>query len=174
MYCNRCGAPLDPQQTVCSCGATQPTSVTQPAVPPSAGPAPPTMTAERLAWHLRLLGIFWIIVAFLWLIPAGILYGIGTAAGVVIPAHEPGAEIARQLGPLVMYSIGGLLALIGVLCFGAGWGLMNRRDWARTLAIVLGVISLFHPPFGTALGIYTLWVLLSSGAATEYERLANR
>jgi hypothetical protein len=31
---------------------------------------------------------------------------------------------------------------------------------------------LIHPIFGTALGVYTLWVLLPSLSAQEYERLA--
>jgi hypothetical protein len=38
------------------------------------------------------------------------------------------------------------------------------------LAIVVGVISLFfNIPFGTALGIYTLWVLLPTHSEAEYE-----
>ena len=50
----------------------------------------------------------------------------------------------------------------------AGLGLLQRQDWGRVLAIVLGVISLINIPFGTALGIYTLWVLVSPGADKEY------
>jgi hypothetical protein len=54
-----------------------------------------------------------------------------------------------------------------------GWGLMRRQPWARIVAIVLGVISLFHPPIGTALGIYTLWVLLADEGGLEYRRIAS-
>jgi hypothetical protein len=32
------------------------------------------------------------------------------------------------------------------------------------LTIVLSVLDLIHVPFGTALGIYGLWVLLSQGS----------
>jgi hypothetical protein len=46
----------------------------------------------------------------------------------------------------------------------------ERRPWARSLAIVLAVIALLHPPFGTALGIYTLWVLLPTESEDEYRR----
>jgi hypothetical protein len=73
-----------------------------------------------------------------------------------------------------------LLSVIGILLLvkaglgiGAGWGIMQREGWARVLAIVLGVISLFSIPFGTALGIYTLWVLASPNAGTEYQALAR-
>lgn len=62
----------------------------------------------------------------------------------------------RALFPVV-----GLTFLVAaVLGFVAGWGLLERAPWARTLAIVLGIIALVDVPLGTALGIYTLWVLL--------------
>ena len=127
---------------------------------------------ERLARHLRVLAICWFVVAFLCLIPSGVLFAIGTVAGVAVPADESRSLLARTLGPLVLYSIGGVAFLIAALCFAAGWGLLKTRPWARGLAIVLGAISLLHPPFGTALGIYTLWVLLSGNSGAEYERMA--
>lgn len=55
----------------------------------------------------------------------------------------------------------------------AGLGLLQRQDWGRILAIVFGVVSLINIPFGTALGIYTLWVLVSPGADQEYAALAR-
>jgi hypothetical protein len=55
----------------------------------------------------------------------------------------------------------------------AGLGLLQRQDWGRILAIVLGAVSLINIPFGTAIGIYTLWVLVSPGADKEYEALAR-
>jgi hypothetical protein len=51
--------------------------------------------------------------------------------------------------------------------------LLKHQSWARIAAIVLGIVSLLHPPFGTALGIYTLWVLLSDQGGVEYDRLAR-
>jgi hypothetical protein len=55
--------------------------------------------------------------------------------------------------------------------FIAGWGLLQREPWARVLALVLGFISLFNIPFGTAVGIYTMWVLLPSAAQAEYDTM---
>jgi uncharacterized membrane protein (DUF2068 family) len=66
-----------------------------------------------------------------------------------------------------------LLLAKAALGFIAGWGLLQHESWARILALVLGFISLFtNIPFGTALGIYTMWVLLSSDSEREYEALA--
>jgi hypothetical protein len=41
------------------------------------------------------------------------------------------------------------------------------------LAIVLACFSLLDMPFGTALGIYTLVVLLPAGSEEEYRRMAR-
>lgn len=53
----------------------------------------------------------------------------------------------------------GLAAIIG------GWGLYHRKNWGRMTVLVIGVLALFRIPFGTAVGIYTLWVLLKPEAA---------
>ncbi len=58
--------------------------------------------------------------------------------------------------------------------FVAGWGLLQREPWARMVAVVLAFPSLlFNVPFGTALGIYTLWVLLPAESDVEYEKEAR-
>jgi hypothetical protein len=53
------------------------------------------------------------------------------------------------------------------------YGLSSRQPWARGLALVCGVWALIHPLLGTALGIYTLWVLGPSLSGMEYERLTR-
>jgi len=62
-----------------------------------------------------------------------------------------------------------LIFVKGAAGFLAGWGLLQRESWARILSIVLALLALLNIPFGTALGIYTLWVLLPAGADAEYE-----
>jgi hypothetical protein len=53
-----------------------------------------------------------------------------------------------------------------------GYALMTRQPWGRVLAIIFGIFALFHFPLGTALGIYTLWVLAPRLSGDEYEALA--
>ena len=38
---------------------------------------------------------------------------------------------------------------------------MQFTPWARILTIVLSALNLINIPFGTALGVYGLWVLLN-------------
>jgi hypothetical protein len=53
------------------------------------------------------------------------------------------------------------------------WGLFERQPWARILGIVVGFLALLRFPFGTALGIYTLWVLLPENSGREYDAMAG-
>jgi hypothetical protein len=50
-----------------------------------------------------------------------------------------------------------VIALPGIL---AGVGLLQRREWGRILALVVGILNLIDIPIGTALGVYTIWVLM--------------
>lgn len=113
--------------------------------------------------HVKILGILHIVFGAL-----GVLLGIGgllffgSIAGVVgLNESDPDKLVAIP----ILASIGGiiLVVLLAVSLPGiiAGWGLLQFRNWARILTIVLSAISLLNVPFGTALGIYGLWVLLS-------------
>jgi hypothetical protein len=158
MFCNRCGTQLQPDFNLCpKCGA--------PVGAPSAVRSP----TGRLQRHLRTLGILWIIVGVLWVIPSLVLMGISHA-----PHLMMGDEMfTHAFMPPMMFSLGIVFLVIAAGGVLAGWGLMNHERWARMTAIVLGVLALFHPPFGTALGIYTLWVLLPAESATEYDRMTQ-
>jgi uncharacterized membrane protein (DUF2068 family) len=88
----------------------------------------------------------------------------GTVVGAAFSGSLANSAIVGMAGGFVTLFFGGLAALQLV----AGWGLLGRKSWARVLTIVLGVISLIRFPFGTALGVYTLWVLLSKDGAAEF------
>jgi hypothetical protein len=72
-----------------------------------------------------------------------------------------------------LFSLGIFLGLFGVLHLILAWGLFERERWARMLGLVLGFLALVRFPLGTALGIYTLWVLLPETSGVEYKRLVR-
>jgi hypothetical protein len=161
MFCNVCGTELQPTFNLCpKCGSP---------VGRSMGYVQP-VRCSRLEHHLPTLSILWVAVGVLFLLGALALLLVSSVGRLVI--NDNG--IAQMLGPLVMSAVGGSLLLLAVGGILVGVGLRNRESWARTVAVVLGIPALFHPPFGTALGIYTLWVLLSEGSAAEYKRLTTR
>ncbi len=67
----------------------------------------------------------------------------------------------------------GITLLATVLALLTGYALLTRQPWGRTLAIVVGVLTLIKPPLGTALGIYTLWVLAPGESGVEYAEMAE-
>jgi len=60
----------------------------------------------------------------------------------------------------------------GVVGLVAGWGLLQRTPWGRILAIIIAIGSVISIPFGTALAIYTLVILLASDGERNYRSLA--
>ena len=67
-----------------------------------------------------------------------------------------------------------VIVLLGAAAsFTVGFSLLRRKPWGRTLAIILGILVLIRIPLGTALGIYTLWVLAPSASGEEYAALAD-
>lgn len=155
MFCDRCGARLSEGQGFCpSCGKP-------------VGAVPLMPVKSRIAGHIRLLGILWLASAALQLIPGFFLTMILRPSLGFFPPDVP------AFVPHLVHFIGLALLASSVLHLLAGWGLLDRQPWARTLAIVLACINLIHMPFGTALGIYTLWVLLPAKSEEEYRRFAR-
>jgi len=112
--------------------------------------------------HVKILAILNIVLGGLGVISAlVVLIFFGGLAGVASTDSAPEAATgAAALG--LIGGIGALIiAVLSVPCLIAGLGLLKFRPWAQTLAIVMSVLNLPGIPFGTALGIYGLWVLLN-------------
>jgi hypothetical protein len=157
MFCNACGTELQAGFNVCpKCGK------------PIGDPVS-YVTRTRLQNHLHTLGTLWIVAGTFFLIPSVGMLFLSSVARFLI--HDN--PVARLFGPLALMLLGGSILLVAAGGILVGRGLRNREPWTRTAAIVLGILAIVHPPFGTALGIYTLWVLLSDDGGTEYRRLAS-
>jgi hypothetical protein len=65
-----------------------------------------------------------------------------------------------------------LSLVIGVVGIWAAVSLVRRNPDGRTIAIVAACIALLSFPLGTALGIYTLVVLLRQGSREAYAALS--
>jgi len=159
MFCDSCGASLQPGQGYCTRCSKQ---VIGPVVEGSG----------RVARHAHLLGILWIAYSAMSLIGGVILMIVShTIFGPLGLPSMPGGP-PMFIRPLLS-AIAVVLLVKAAAGLAAGLGLLQRQDWGRILAIVLGAVSLINIPFGTAIGIYTLWVLVSPGADKEYEALAR-
>jgi len=160
MYCQYCGSEATEQARFCpNCGR----ALTMVAVPAN---------DNRVARHVRLLAVLWMARAGLRLIEGVIVILLGRMflplifrgiGGFPFPAFVPGLVAAS----------GWVVLLLAIPSLAVGIGLYNHETWARPLALVMGFLTLLSPVLGTALGIYTLWVLLPSRADAEYQGLAK-
>jgi len=118
--------------------------------------------------HVQILGVLHIVYSSIGLLVGALLFllfmGIGTFVGTL--GESP--EVVHQGVPAILFIIGlvigtlfALLAIPGII---AGVGLLTRMEWGRILAIVVGFFDLLHIPFGTVLGIYTIWALMNDDA----------
>jgi hypothetical protein len=110
--------------------------------------------------HVRVLG--WLNVIFGGL---GVLISFAILGGIVAVSSVFGIGGEEALLPIhIIAIVGGIITLITLLlslpAILVGYGLLNLRPWARILGLVMGGLSLFHVPIGTALALYTFWVLL--------------
>ncbi len=157
MFCARCGTQLQPNSVSCLiCGRR-------------IGDPVSAIAQSRLERHLHTLAVLWIVIGGLFVIPFAILMLLGTSTHFILRGREP----FGVFGPLILYVGAGTLLIMAAGGVCVGLGLMQRRPWARAAAIILGVLAIFHPPFGTALGIYTLWVLLADEHGDEYRFLTR-
>jgi hypothetical protein len=119
--------------------------------------------------HIDVLG--WL--HFLWGV-FGVLVGTSLlvlALGTNTALFELGSRGPAGLAAVWLFVICGLTLIVagGVMML-VGRGLTHRRQVSRIAALVLGVPDLVVVPFGTALGIYTFWVLMNDDARREFGR----
>jgi hypothetical protein len=161
MYCDQCGAQLQSGEVRCPrCGKT------------ILGLVDPRRS--RVREHVRLLAILWMAYSAL-----HVFVGVGAlVVARVIFGHAlhiqngPPPEVTVWLRPLISL-VGWLILAKAAVGFLTGWGLLRYEEWARIVALVLGFIALLSVPLGTALGIYTLWVLLPRQSDEEYRALSQ-
>jgi hypothetical protein len=112
--------------------------------------------------HVKILGALEIALSSFALIGAFVLMLVfGGAMGIVGASGDQDAVVAMPIIGLTGLALVSFLLVVGLPGFIVGIGLLQRRPWARIGGIVVSIISLPGIPFGTALGIYGLWVLFS-------------
>ena len=165
MFCSGCGHALEPGQAICpQCGRPA-----APAVPPPPGLQ---LQLDSYAGKVRVLGILWIAYAGISLILglAGMAFVKSFLFGGLGPwMHGPMAP--DWFGPAWLHLVWILLSVRAVLYVVAGWGLLERRQWGRIVAIIAAILCLIRIPLGTALGIATLVILLGYRNSVLYEQL---
>lgn len=180
--CPHCGREVPPSAGECpDCGAKDEPALRPAVEAPDDAPAatvPPVVPPSgRVSSHLRLLMVLWMaqgVIRLLSLVPGLLLW---------FPVGMPAAGMALGPGSLLQFQspltgAGWVFLLVTsawtVACLVVAWGLLDRAPWARIYTIVVSTIWLLDFPLGTALSVYTLWVLLPETSEAEYRELAMR
>ena len=116
-----------------------------------------------MATHVKILGWLHLIFGAL-----GILGAFAVMGGTML-----GGFFTGSLGGMIGLSMIGTFAAVIIIAYAipgllAGYGLLRFAPWARILTIVLAVFELIRFPFGTCLGVYSLWLLLSADGAALF------
>ncbi len=125
--------------------------------------------------HVRILGILNIVLSSLGLLGAVtvlVIFG-GVAGYIGVSGADRDQVAAVPILATIAIGIAVFLLVLSLPGIIGGWGLLNFRPWARVLMIVISVLNLLHIPFGTALGVYGLWVLLSDEGRRLFEPSAQ-
>ena len=118
--------------------------------------------------HITLLGVFHIVYHAL-----GFVIGILIISLLTWVGHFVGEPEVASILAVVASVIGFFLIILAIPGIIAGIGLLTKRPWARILALVVGIIDLLDIPVGTALGVYTLWVLMSDESIPLFQSHAS-
>lgn len=98
-----------------------------------------------LSIGLSVLGI--LIGAFIFILLAGIGYAV---------QEEDASIVLFAVGTVIGFFLL-ILSIPGII---GGIGIFKRKEWARILVLVLSALHLLNIPIGTAIGAYSIWVLV--------------
>lgn len=168
MYCSNCGSPIPDDARFCGKCGKPVGSLPQAAVEPA---------RARLARHLPVLALLWAIYSILRMVAGGAMIFVAPFLARAFYPYRWPFFFSFWAWPFPHFMMRGLMVgaglgvlVLGVIGLAAAWGLWRQESWARILALILGVLALLHFPLGTALGIYTLWVLVPRDAAAGFGR----
>jgi hypothetical protein len=116
-----------------------------------------------------LLGVLFIVWGVLTILVGASTLALGIAAAALINSAGGDGGFAANL-TAATFTILALLALVwGTAHIAVGNSLRRRRHWSRHAALMLGGVDLLLLPYGTALGVFALWVLLRDEAKRLFE-----
>ncbi len=116
-----------------------------------------------MASHVDFVGVLFVVWGLLTTLVGVSTLALGVGAVALITSASGGGGGAFAAG--VTAALFTTLAVIAIIWGSAhvvvGVPLRRRRPWARIIALMLGSVDLLLLPYGTALGVYALYVLLN-------------
>jgi hypothetical protein len=128
------------------------------------GPHAPALRSPES--QVDLVGVLYLVWGGLTVLIGASTLALGMAAASLITASaEAGRGQFAASFTAATFSIFAVIAMIwGAAHLVVGVQIRRRTHWSRMAALLLGSVDLLLLPYGTALGVYALWVLLHEEA----------
>lgn len=111
-------------------------------------------TQHSMEKHINLLGWLYVGLNAFMLVLALFVYLFMMGVGVLSGDLEA-LGIMALLGSFT----GFIMVVTSVPGIIAGLGLIKQKPWAKVLAIIVAGLNIMNFPYGTAMSVYTIWVL---------------
>ena len=109
--------------------------------------------------HVDFLGTLFVVWGLLTVVVGVATLALGVGAATLIPSS--GSRVAAGLIAAVFTALAFLAIIWGTAHVVVGVPLRRHTPWSRLIALLLGSVDLLLLPYGTALGVYALWTLLT-------------
>ncbi len=106
--------------------------------------------------NIKLIGILWIVMGGLSLLFGFLGFLLLFGISFIPDMGREAPFILRTVGSVAVF----FFALFGLPKIIVGIGLLKKKEWGRILTLIVSFISLLNIPLGTALGIYSIIILV--------------
>jgi len=112
--------------------------------------------------HVDFLGTLFVVWGLLTVVigVSTLALGVG-AASLMTTASPSGSQVAAGITAAAFTTLAFLAIIWGFAHVVVGVPLRKHTPWSRLIALMLGSVDLLLLPYGTALGVYALYVLLN-------------
>ena len=117
--------------------------------------------------HITVLGVLHIAWGALGVLVAMIVFT-AVVGGGILSCDPEAMAVTSIVGTSIAFCIF-LPCLPGLI---GGIGILKYKQWARITLMAVGFLNLLFVPFGTILGIYTIWVLMNIEVKDMFENRA--
>jgi hypothetical protein len=116
-----------------------------------------------MASHVDFVGVLFVVWGLLTTLVgvSTLALGVGAVALITSASRGGGGTFAAGVTAALFTTLAVIAIIWGSAHVIVGVPLRRRRPWARIIALMLGSVDLLLLPYGTALGVYALYVLLN-------------
>lgn len=122
--------------------------------------------------RIDFLGVLFIVWGVLTTIIGLSTLALGVGAAALLASSSRPASFAASFTAAAFTTLAIIAIIWGAAHVGVGIPLRRHRRWSRLGALMLGSIDLVLLPYGTALGVYALWVLLREDARRLFDPMS--